>query len=153
VDTVGNLLKVVVHPAGDDDREGAEYLLEEKAAALPRLQLIWADQRYGGQEFGEWVQQEFEIVLEIVQKVKDQVGFVLLPRRWVVERFFAWLGNFRRLSKDYEFLPEASESWIYLASIHLMLKRLCRGKSEVKPHRSEYNRRFLDYVEDTSFAA
>lgn len=151
-DTRGDLLKAVVHPAGDDDRDGAEFVLDAKAGELPRLKLIWVDQKYSGQEFIAWVKDQFGIVLEIAKRVKDKVGFVVLPRRWVVERFFAWLGNYRRLSKDYEYLPESSESWIYLASIDLMRKRLCRGKSEPKPHRTDHHRRSLDYVEDPPLA-
>lgn len=153
VDTTGNLLHVVVHPAGDDDRDGAEFLLDAKADHLPRLQLIWADQNYGGPAFVEWVREEFKVVLEIIKRAKAHVGFVVLPRRWVVERFFAWRGCYRRLSKDYEFLPESSETWIYLASIHLMLRRLCRAQTDLKPHRANHNRRFRDYVEDLQLTA
>lgn len=153
VDTEGNLLMPVVHPAGDDDREGAEVILEAKAEHLPRLKVIWADQKYGGKEFLERIEDEFCIEFKIVKRIKDQVGFVVLPRRWVVERFFAWLGFYRRLSKDYEYLPESSETWIYIASIDMMLKRLCRAKTGLKPHRANHDRRFRDYAEDSPLAA
>ena len=91
-----------------------------------RLQLIWADGGYGGRlidwtlQFGDWV-------LEIVKRDDDVQGFKVLPHRWVVERTFAWLGRYRRLSKDYEERTETSESMIYLAMINLMTKRLSRS--------------------------
>ena len=89
----------------------------------PRLQLAWADGGYAG-KLVEWVKSECGWVLEIVKRTDDVKGFKLLPRRWVVERTFAWLGRFRRMSKDYEFHQETSESMIYLAMINIMLRRL-----------------------------
>ena len=84
---------------------------------------IWADWGYSG-SLADWVQQSADCVLEIVSRRSDAEGFVVLPRRWVVERTFAWLGRFRRLSKDYERLSSTSESLIEIAMSHLMLKRL-----------------------------
>lgn len=123
-DTLGFILKVVVHRADIQDRDGAKLLL---LALLPIVQLrllkIWADGGYRGALI-DWCWQQFQIVLEIVLSPADQSGFVLVAHRWVVERTFAWLGNYRRLSKDYEECPRSSEGMIYIASIDLMLKRL-----------------------------
>ncbi len=97
-----------------------------KAAALfPTISLVWADGGYAGQLI-EWLQAWCGWTLEIVRKLAEQVGFQVLPRRWVVERTFAWLGLARRLSKDYEELPENSEAMIQIRMIRLMLQRLCR---------------------------
>ena len=95
--------------------------------SFPRLQLIWADGAYAGyliswllaftKGAGCWV-------LEIVKRPAEAKGFVLLPRRWVVERTFAWLSKYRRLSKDYEERPQSSEAWIYVAMTHIMVRRL-----------------------------
>jgi putative transposase len=89
------------------------------------LVLVWADGGYAGQLLG-WVTRVLRLTLEIVSKPAGQRGFVALPRRWVVERTFAWLGRYRRLSKDYEQNTASSEAWIYLAMIHLMSRRLAR---------------------------
>jgi len=124
VDTLGHLLKVIVHAGDIQDRDGAKLLL---SALLPILKLrllkIWADGGYRGTLI-DWVQQNLNVILEIVSPPPDQTGFSVLPRRWVVERTFAHLGNYRRLSKDYEQYTRSSEGMIYLASIHTMLKRL-----------------------------
>lgn len=123
VDTIGLLLAVVVHAASIQDRDGAKMVLQRLKGKFPRLKLIWADGAYSGPlidwvcKFGKWL-------LKIVNRPKDQKGFVLLPRRWVVERTFAWLGRYRRLSKDYERLCQTSETLIEIAMINLMLKRL-----------------------------
>jgi putative transposase len=122
VDTMGNLLKVVVHAASIQDRDGAKLGLKALSAMMRlRRVLIWADGAYTG-ALVTWCQQQLQITLEIVSRPTDTKGFVLLPRRWVVERTFAWLGNYRRLSKDYEENIPSSEGMIYLASIHRMLK-------------------------------
>ncbi len=88
-----------------------------------RFSHLWADGSYAG-KFVEWVKERFGWTVEVVKKLKGQKTFVLLPRRWVVERTFAWLGKYRRLSKDYEATTESSEATIYGAMIHLMLRRL-----------------------------
>ena len=75
----------------------------------------------------DWVHETLNIVLDIVAREPDQVGFQVLPRRWVVERTFAWLGRYRRLSKDYEKCTLSSEGMVYLASIHTMLRRIAAG--------------------------
>ena len=123
VDTQGLLLDVVVHPADIHDRDGAKLVVSGLSGRFPNLSLIWADGGYAGKLL-DWVRKNAGCELEIVKRPKGERGFTLLPRRWVVERTFAWLGNFRRLSKDYEELAEVSESWVRTAMIHLMLRRL-----------------------------
>ena len=123
VDTIGLLLAVVVHSADIQDRDGAKLVIKKLIGRFPRLQLIWADAGYTGQ-LVDWVKELTGWVMEIVKRPKDSHEFVVLPRRWVVERTFAWLGRSRRLSKDYEALPDTTEAWIYIAMIHLMLRRL-----------------------------
>ena len=124
VDTMGNLLQVIVHSASIQDRDGAKLLLDALSPMMTlRLMLVWADGAYSG-ALVTWCLQQFQISLSIVSRPPDTKGFVLLPRRWVVERTFAWLGNYRRLSKDYEENILSSEGMIYLASIHRMLKFL-----------------------------
>ncbi len=124
VDTLGLVLVVVVHSAGVQDRDGAKLVLAALAAGgFPRLQLLWADGGYAGQLIA-WVRETWGWVLEIVKRPADAQGFQVLPKRWIVERTFAWLGRCRRLSKDYEGRCETSETWIRVAMIHLMLRRL-----------------------------
>jgi len=123
VDVEGLVVRVVVLPADIQDRDGAQDVCHVVAPVCPRLEQIWADQAYAG-GLVEWVRAEYGWRLVVVSKPADQVGFVVHPRRWVVERTFAWLGRYRRLSKDDEELPESSEAWIYTAAIHLMLRRV-----------------------------
>ena len=123
VDTQGNLLVVIVHPANMADRDGADWVLEQAIRKHGRLRHIWADSAYSG-ELVEWWQDEHGITIEIVGKQPHQRTFVVAPRRWVVERTFATLGRARRLSKDYEHHDLCSESMVYLASIASLLRRL-----------------------------
>jgi putative transposase len=125
VDTMGLVLLVVVHAANIQDRDGARLLLAKAKGRFPRLKRIWADGGYAGQLIG-WVQETCSWVLEIIKRSDAVKGFKLLPRRWVVERTFGWLGRYRRLSKDYERLPESSEAMVYWAMIRLMARRLSR---------------------------
>jgi putative transposase len=124
VDTLGHLLEVVVTAANLNDREGAKLLLTkvERQIAL-RLFKIWLDKGYQG-DLASWFMEQWQIALEIVSAQDGQKGFAVQPRRWVVERTFAWLGKYRRLSKDYERDVRSSEAFIYLASIRTLLKRL-----------------------------
>ncbi len=117
------LLIVVVHAASIQDRDGAKLVLRRALGRFPRLRLVWADQGYKP-HLVEWAKAVGGWAMEIVARPKGQRGFAVLPRRWVVERTFAWLGRNRRLSKDYEGLAETHEAWVHLAMIHLMLKRL-----------------------------
>ena len=123
VDTLGLIIALVVHPANLQDRDGAKLVLAKLVGWLPRLKLIWADGGYAGQLIG-WVKELGGWVLQIVKRCDDVKGFVVLPKRWIVERTFGWFGRYRRLSKDYEALTDSSESMIYLAMIHLMVRRL-----------------------------
>ena len=123
MDTLGNLLRVWVHPADLADREAAWWWLDVVCTAVPTLQTIFADQGYTGAVV-QWAKEHCHLALQVVTKAPTQVGFVLLPRRWVVERTFAWLGRNRRLAKDYEHLTDCSETWVYLASIRRFLSRL-----------------------------
>jgi putative transposase len=127
VDVMGLLLVVLVHKASIQERDGAKSLLQRaKQKGFERLYLIWADGGYQGQPMIDWVFDLAGWVFEVIKRTDDLTGFHVLPRRWVVERTFAWLGRYRRLSKDYEELPETSEALIYLAMIDLMLNRLAR---------------------------
>jgi putative transposase len=123
VNTLGLILAVVVHAADIQDRDGAKLVVERLLGRFPRLKLIWADAAYGG-ELVEWVKKLFGWMLEIVKRPKEQKGFVVLPRRWVVERTLGWFGRYRRLSKDYEERPASGEAIILIAMINLMVHRL-----------------------------
>lgn len=124
VDTVGHLLKVIIHTASLQDRDGARLLLEALPSMMRlRLVLIWADGGYRG-KLVDWCLHSLKLILAIVSIPAGQKGFAVLPRRWVVERTFAWLNNYRRLSKDYEVNTTLSAGMVYLASIHTLLKRL-----------------------------
>lgn len=124
VDTIGNVLAVVVHAANIQDRDGAKLVLSKlSSTTLARLQKVWADGGYRGQLI-VWVRTHLDLILEIVERDPALKTFQVLPRRWVVERTFAWLGRYRRLSKDYEHCTLSSEGTIYVASIHTMLQRL-----------------------------
>jgi len=123
VDTMGLLLAVVVHVAAIQDRDGAKLVMMKIGRRFPRLKLIWADGAYAGRLI-DWVKAFGNWLLVIVKRSSDQKGFTVLPRRWVVERTFAWLGRSRRLSKDYERHTETSETMALISMIHLMLRRL-----------------------------
>ncbi len=115
---------MVVHPASVQDRDGGKMVVAEVATpgAFPRLKHLWADGAYEGTV--EFARDYAGLRIEVVTRDPHTRGFVVLPRRWVVERTFAWLGRNRRLSKDYEALPATHEAWVQIAMIHLMLKRL-----------------------------
>lgn len=118
------ILAVVVHAGNIQDRDGALLVLERIRGFVPRLRLIWADGGYTGKLI-ETVKPLFHWTLEIVKR--SDTGFVVLPKRWIVERTFSWLYRYRRLSKDYEQLPENSEAMILIAMINLMSRRLAHG--------------------------
>jgi putative transposase len=122
------LLTVVVTAANVQDRAGAMLLLDVLRCKCSRLRLIWADQADGGELFA-WVWRRRpwrKVRLAIVKRPEGTKGFLLLPKRWMVERTFAWLGRYRRLAKDYEYLTQSSEAMIRVAMIHLMVRRLAR---------------------------
>lgn len=158
MDSLGLLLEAVVHSAGIQDQDGARLVLAqahhtqggqaernlqngqcelgrgepgqqcERGHYVRRLKLIWVDAKYAG-KLEEWVQEAYGCTLEVVRRPKDAKGFVLLARRWVIERTFGWLGRYRRLSRDYEGLLLTSEVLIYAAMVRLMLARLSRLES------------------------
>jgi putative transposase len=124
VDTLGLLLAVVVHRANIPDCVGAKFVFQKYGWAILRLKVVWADGAYAG-NLAQWLFSTFLTApLSIVKRPASQRGFVPLPKRWIVERTFAWLGRSRRLSKDYEFHTHSSEAMIYLAMARLMLPRL-----------------------------
>ena len=123
VDTLGLVLAVIVTTACVQDRNGARLLLRQLRGFCKKLRLIWVDGGYRG-KLMDWVSERFRFQLRPVVRPKGSKGFVLLPRRWVVERTFAWLGQARRLCKDYERNSQSSEAFIYIAMIRLMLRRL-----------------------------
>jgi putative transposase len=130
VDVLGLLLLVVVHSAGIPDGNGGKQTLQALFDNIKhnvhnrwcRLKLIWADGAYDG--ILDWVKQNLGWKLEVVKRSRDAKGFVILPRRWVVERTFGWLGRYRRLSRDYEHQVRSSEAMVYAASIRRMLRLL-----------------------------
>ena len=115
---------VVVTAASVQDRDGAKAVLLNVRGLLPRLRVIFADGGYAGQLLG-WVKRTCGWLLQTVLRPVGSVGFVILPKRWVVERTFGWFTRYRRLVKDYEADPEMSEATIYAAMTHRMLRRLC----------------------------
>ncbi|GHG11612.1 hypothetical protein GCM10017783_24930 [Deinococcus piscis] len=139
VDTLGLLLKVIVHPANLVDREGGKLLIDAVKGRFPALEIVWADQGYTG-KFKSWAAAQLHVDFVVVyppwrqmrryfpelleQQGFDSKAFHVIPRRWVVERTFAWLGRNRRLSKDYETLRETEEMWYYLAMSRILLQRL-----------------------------
>jgi len=143
-------MEIVVHAADIGDREGAKLVLNKTTNKYPRLQLIWVDQGYISAELEKWAKKNHKIKLEVVKHPWDGVryvwvltgqeppviekpkGFVVLPRRWVVERTFAWAGRYRRLSKDYEYLTNTSEAVFQGAMIHLLVRRIAK-LSNLKP--------------------
>jgi putative transposase len=124
VDTLGLLLAVVVHPADLQDYEGAHFVLMKLHQGFGRLKVIWADSAYGRDGLPQWVRATFRWTLQTVLRPVHARGWVLLPKRWIAERTFAWLGRCRRHSKDYERTTESSEAMIYVTMIQLMLRRL-----------------------------
>jgi putative transposase len=123
VDVEGHLLAVLVERADLADRDGARWVFRAIDHQWTALAKVWADQAYNG-DLAEWLRVVYGIDLEVVERAREQKGFTVLPRRWVVERTIAWLGRNRRLSKDYEHSGAAMETWCYLASISLLLRRL-----------------------------
>ncbi len=125
IDTLGLLMTVVVTPASVQDRDGAKLLFSRLGGACKKLRRIWVDGSYRGQLL-DWVAGRYPFRLQSVLRPEEQKGFVVLPRRWVVERTFSWLGHHRRLSKDYERQESTSETMIRLVMIRVMLRRLAR---------------------------
>jgi|SRR3974390_385385 len=132
VDTLGLLLAVLVLPADVQDGEAARIVLQQVTAReFPRLDVLWADSAYARYDLPEWVDEHRRYTLEIVSRPDGSKGFVLVPKRWVAERTFGWLGRYRRLSKDYERRNDSSEAMVKIASIHLMLQRLAPSETKM----------------------
>ena len=126
VDSEGLPMRVVVHSAEVQDRDGAGLVLDKIRRRFPWLELIWVDGGYNAWQIDAPVAKVLRLRLEIVKRSDDIKGFVVLPRRWVVERTFSWFGRNRRLSKDFENLAETLATFVTLASIQLALRRLAR---------------------------
>jgi transposase len=123
VDTDGRCLEIEVHPASVQDRDGAPVVLKASQARFPFIQKVFADGIYAGQK----VALAISIIVEIVRKLPDQVGFQVLPRRWVVERLFAWINRNRRLAKDFEATIASATAFLYAACVMLLTRRLARS--------------------------
>lgn len=124
VDTLGLPIAWYVTPADLADSQGARRLLVGRAYFLPRLKKIWADAAYRGKELAEWGTAQGGWEREVVERERGAHGFGIQPRRWVVERTFAWVTRNRRLAKDYERKVQTSETLIEVAATHLLLRRL-----------------------------
>jgi putative transposase len=150
VDTQGNVLLTLVFPANLAERWGGEELLEFLAAEYPTVLKVLADQGYRGAWIDEFTQ-DTNIEIEIVERDPEQKGFVVQKTRWVVERSFAWLNRYRRLSKDYEHFDFNSETWIYIASIHMSLRRLHPNTNLPIPYKSKS--KLADSIKSSEVAA
>jgi len=133
VDSLGLLLAVIVTSAAVDDAAAAPQVFAQlDRRAHPRLSVVWADGKYHNHRLYEWLQRARRThrwKLEVVTRPRGVAGFVLLPERWVAERSFAWLGRSRRLSKDYEYRTDSSETMVRISALHGMLKRLTNHKA------------------------
>lgn len=123
-DTIGLPVGMIVHPANVQDRDGAPELLASVRDAFPWLRHVFADGAYAGDKLKDALKDIGDWTIEIVKRSDTAKGFVLLPRRWVVERTFAWLNRNRRLAKDFEATVESAVTWLYIASVQLMSRRL-----------------------------
>jgi putative transposase len=135
VDMLGLLLAVTVTVASLDDAAAAPSVFQQlKPDNHPRLQVVWADGKYHNHKLNAWLKRQRSITweLQVVRRPPGATGFVLLPKRWVVERTFSWLGRWRRLSRDYEHHADSSESMIKIASIGRMLRRLAPSPTQVE---------------------
>ena len=122
VDSDGRALVIQVHPANIQDRDGAIPLLRESRRSFPFVERAFADSAYNVDRVGDAP----SIAIKVVKKPADRVGFMVLPRRWVVERFFAWIKRNRRLAKDFEGTIASAETFLHAASVMLLTRRLAR---------------------------
>ena len=123
VDTDGRALVIQAHPADVQDRDGAIPLLKASRKSFPFVELAFVDSAYAAQR----VKDATCIAIEVVTKIANQIGFQVLPRRWVVERFFAWINRNRRLAKDFEGTIASATTFLYAASVMLLTRRLARS--------------------------
>lgn len=128
VDTLGMVLAIVVHHAGWQDQYGAEWVMDKLAEQYKRLKVVFGDAAYGRSGLPDWVQDTFGWVLQTILRPVHVQGFVVLPKRWIVERTFAWLARYRRHSKDYERTTASAEAITYIAMINLMSRRLAAAE-------------------------
>jgi putative transposase len=135
VDSLGLLLAVAVTSAKLDDGTAAPRVLGKLGAAdYPRLEVVYGDGRYNNRSLQRWLRRERAgYQVKTVERPAGAQGFVLLPKRWVVERSLAWLGRYRQLSKEYDYEPEVSESWVQVSALHLMLRRYRPDKEHQQP--------------------
>lgn len=126
-DALGLLLSCIVHEADIQDRDGARITIEEVFKRFPSLRHLFADGGYRGEPLANFVNAQGARTIKIVKRPDDAKGFVVLAKRWVVERTFAWLGRCRRLAKDWETSIASSEAWTYIASIRMISRRLARA--------------------------
>lgn len=124
VDTMGLVLAVVITPASVQDYDGAKLVFDKIGWKFPRMKTIYADSIYVCNGLVTWLYCRWLRLLEIVKRPAGSQGFVVVAKRWIVERTFAWLNRCRRLSKDYERSPEVSETWIHVSMIQHMLRHL-----------------------------
>jgi len=124
VDTLGLILSVVVHAASIQDQDGAKLVLQNIKGLYKRLKVIFGDSAYKRSGLPDWVKEELDCILQPVLRPVDVEGFIVLPKRWIVERTFAWIKRYRRHSKDYERNPDSSVAMIYIAMTKNMLKML-----------------------------
>jgi transposase len=125
VDTLGLLLGIEITPASTPERDGAHTLLRRVLKPFAGLRLMWVDGGYSGPAFAQWVRNIApKLQTEVVKRSDDTTGFVVLPRRWVVERTFGWLMHHRRLVRDYETTEPSAQAFIYIAMIRIQLRRL-----------------------------
>lgn len=127
VDTTGLIVGLVVHAADIQDRDGAPAVLESILKRWPWLRHVFADGGYAGPKLRRALQKVGKFTLEIVRRSDTAKGFEVLPRRWVVERTFAWLGRCRRLAKDFERTIASAEAWVFIAHIRMLTRRLARA--------------------------
>jgi len=123
-DTLGLLVGAIIHTADIQDRDGAPGVLASIRTSFPWLRHLFADGGYGGEKLRAALRGQGQWTLEIVKRSDTARGFKVLPRRWVVERTFAWFGRNRRLAKDFEETIESSTAWLLLASVQLMTRRI-----------------------------
>ena len=130
-DTNGHLVGAQVHAADIQDRDGAVGVLASIRYLFPWLRHVFADGGYAGEKLETALAGHGQWTFEIVKRSDQAKGFQVLPRRWVVERTFAWFGRNRRLAKDFETTITSSQAWLYLASVQLMARRLARPALQV----------------------
>ncbi len=123
-DTIGLLVGAAIHPADVQDRDGAPLVIDAIHDLFPWLRHLFADSAYSGDKLLEALPKFGQWSIEIVKRTADAVGFEVLPRRWVVERTLAWLNRNRRLAKDFEACIASAQTWVYIASVQLLIRRL-----------------------------